>query len=318
MNPAQQQAAKDIGEVIPLRDSNSFVTSNKSQASASQIQRSKSLSRLALMAPVVPGGQVSPVGQASIVHRPPALSNPWIQEPLLALTNVAHADAPLANGPLQPPVGVQTQLSVGVQSQPPAGVQTQPSVGAQSQTAVGLQQQMPNPSEAQPTVRPPAAQAQTARAPTSVKSMIERMQNMRSTGDENSEGKAARKGRESGDAEGKGRKGGTAKGKGGPAKGSGAKAKGKRTKVFKRPAAIKTKATQVASKSTATAKKALKRPAACASKPRSIHVESSIKSVLARTGLDEYPRTKSFKYSTAAGMKKAKTDAAVWLRTMGV
>ena len=53
-------------------------------------------------------------------------------------------------------------------------------------------------------------------------------------------------------------------------------------------------------------------------KPRSIHVEMSIKSVLARTGLATYPRTKSFKFSGPAQLAKAKTAAEAWLKSMGV
>ena len=51
-------------------------------------------------------------------------------------------------------------------------------------------------------------------------------------------------------------------------------------------------------------------------KPRSIHVEASIKSVLARTGLDTYPRSKAFPYKNQAGLNKAKKDAKKWLDTM--
>ena len=53
-------------------------------------------------------------------------------------------------------------------------------------------------------------------------------------------------------------------------------------------------------------------------KPRSIHVERSIKSVLARTGLPTYPRSKSFSYASTAGLTKARADAKKWLDSMGV
>jgi hypothetical protein len=52
-------------------------------------------------------------------------------------------------------------------------------------------------------------------------------------------------------------------------------------------------------------------------KPRSIHNEASIKSILARSGKDTFPRTKSFKYGSHATMNKARRDAEKWLQEMG-
>ena len=93
-----------------------------------------------------------------------------------------------------------------------------------------------------------------------------------------------------------------------------------------------------ASKDGATAKVTIKRPAAASkvkktkgkaklagkpkgtrsSKGRSIHVEASVKHVLARTGLDTYPKSKAFPYKTPAGIPAAKKLATKWLTSMGV
>ena len=66
-----------------------------------------------------------------------------------------------------------------------------------------------------------------------------------------------------------------------------------------------------------------KRPAAAgaapaADRPRSVHVEASISSVLARTGFQTKPKSMSFPYKGAAGLRKAKVAAERWLQSMGV
>ena len=67
----------------------------------------------------------------------------------------------------------------------------------------------------------------------------------------------------------------------------------------------------------ATAKPKGKPKATGSNKGRSIHVEASVKHVLARTGLDTFPKSKSFPYKTLAGIPTAKKLAAKWLKSMG-
>ena len=63
-----------------------------------------------------------------------------------------------------------------------------------------------------------------------------------------------------------------------------------------------------------------KKPAAAQGKrtKRSIEVERSVKHVLARTGADTTPKSKSFKYDKDSEVPKAKAAAERWLRSMGV
>ena len=95
-------------------------------------------------------------------------------------------------------------------------------------------------------------------------------------------------------------------------------------KVFKRQGADKVKKKIAADKvkKKIAAEKVFKRPAkkiaADKVKPRSIHVEHSINSVLARTGLPRYPRTKGFAFKGPAGLKKARAAAEAWLKKQGV
>ena len=83
----------------------------------------------------------------------------------------------------------------------------------------------------------------------------------------------------------------------------------------------------------------LKRPASCASpkpvappvkatkgkkklatnKKPAIQIQYSVSNVLARTGLETYPRSKQFPFTdTQASLQKAQKDAKAWLRKMGV
>ena len=68
----------------------------------------------------------------------------------------------------------------------------------------------------------------------------------------------------------------------------------------------------------ATAKPKKKPKATGSNKGRSIHVEASVNHVLARTGLDTFPKSKSFPYKTPAGIPAAKKLAEKWLTKMGV
>ena len=63
-----------------------------------------------------------------------------------------------------------------------------------------------------------------------------------------------------------------------------------------------------------------KKPAAAQGKrtKRSIEVERSVKHVLARTGADTTPKSKSFKYEKNSEVPKAKAAAERWLKSMGV
>jgi hypothetical protein len=95
------------------------------------------------------------------------------------------------------------------------------------------------------------------------------------------------------------------------------------TKAYKKPAAAaaakpKAKAkTKTKTKAKAKTKTKAKASNPIAVKPRSIHNEASIKSILARSGKDTFPRTKSFKYGSHATMNKARRDAEKWLQEMG-
>ena len=91
--------------------------------------------------------------------------------------------------------------------------------------------------------------------------------------------------------------------------------KGKAAKVKKPSAKVKKPSAKATNGKGKAAK--VKTPSATGKvKPRSIHVEASIKSVLARTGLATYPRSKAFPYKNLAGLNKAKKDAKKWLDTM--
>ena len=62
-----------------------------------------------------------------------------------------------------------------------------------------------------------------------------------------------------------------------------------------------------------------KKPAAAQGKrKRSIEVERTVKHVLARTGSDTTPKSKSFKYDKDSEVPKAKAAAERWLKWMGV
>ena len=89
-------------------------------------------------------------------------------------------------------------------------------------------------------------------------------------------------------------------------------------KAMKAPTkAMKAKAPAKAA-ATAVAKKVKKGKGCCRAKPKSVHVQSSIQTVLARTGLDTKPKSKSFPYTSQAGLAKAKLAAHAWLKSMGV
>ena len=91
--------------------------------------------------------------------------------------------------------------------------------------------------------------------------------------------------------------------------------KGKAAKVKKPSAKVKKPSAKATNGKVKAAK--VKTPSATGKvKPRSIHVEASIKSVLARTGLATFPRSKAFPYKNQAGLNKAKKDAKKWLDTM--
>ena len=66
----------------------------------------------------------------------------------------------------------------------------------------------------------------------------------------------------------------------------------------------------------------MKKPSAAKQKSkhtrRSIHVEMSQSHILARTGLDTYPKSKAFKFTSKKDMPKAKQEAEKWLKSMGV
>ena len=87
--------------------------------------------------------------------------------------------------------------------------------------------------------------------------------------------------------------------------------KGAAPKTVKKPAAPKK--TPAPKKVTATKTKG--KP-----KPRSINVERSVSHVLARTGLAKGmgPGSKSFPYTSEAGIAKAKKLAEKWLLSLGV
>ena len=89
----------------------------------------------------------------------------------------------------------------------------------------------------------------------------------------------------------------------------------------------KTKNGQVPKKKTQSARTAANKPkekqaaAATPVKPTSIHVESSVKHVLPRTGKASNPTppgSKAFKYTKEAEIPKMKQQAHLWLKTGGI
>ena len=84
--------------------------------------------------------------------------------------------------------------------------------------------------------------------------------------------------------------------------------------IFKRPAAAsQVKKTNGKAKPGGTGKpKGIVKP-----KGRSIHVEASVNHVLARTGLDTYPKSTIFPFKTPAGITAAKQLATKWLKSVG-
>ena len=89
-----------------------------------------------------------------------------------------------------------------------------------------------------------------------------------------------------------------------------AKKGAQKTALQKKPAAAKAKKPAAA--------KEKKKPAAAQKKKRSIEVERSVMQVLARTGADTTPKSKSFKYDKISEVPKMKAAAERWLKSMGV
>ena len=66
------------------------------------------------------------------------------------------------------------------------------------------------------------------------------------------------------------------------------------------------------------AKKVKKKPAGATAdasgRKRGVYTQATICQVIARTGGDTPPKSKSFKYKNAAGEKDARKQAAAWLK----
>ena len=78
------------------------------------------------------------------------------------------------------------------------------------------------------------------------------------------------------------------------------------------------KKTSVAKKHTKAAGILKKPSGVTSSKPMSVHVEASVSHVLARTGKETFPRSKSFPYKQSKEIPKAKAAAWEWLKSMAL